>query len=253
MARRAPLLVYLTGPGDPHRLAVAPALAAAAERAGWGFDLYHAELRRGRHFGGGDPAAARPGVPSGGLVAGGRHADRVLWLAGYWDLFVLGAPRHPLWPAFEAAGATVLARSTQPAALYDAAFDTLDEPVPSTVVVLDGEPGGAGGLIVAPYLYPAILGGAPSLLDPSPCIALEVTSDEATRVALERLGARRFLPLGLDTERAKGFPRGFDTVDPLPTATTYTELTADLAERAAGWAQGVLLGDPALGAWVSTP
>src|SRR6266545_1905190 len=49
----APLLLYLASGTDAQRLAVGPALAAAADRAGWGFECYYDALRRGRHHGGG--------------------------------------------------------------------------------------------------------------------------------------------------------------------------------------------------------
>jgi len=243
---RPRLLLYLTASGDRQRLAVGPALAAAAERAGWGFELYHAELRRGRHFGSADPAAAEPGVANGGLVAGGRHADRLLWLATHWDLVALGAAGHPLWPSVEAVGATVLARSTRPATLYAAAFEALGQATPSAVAVVDGSPQGPEGIVVAPYLYPALLGGAPALLAESACLALDVSSDADVCYEIERLGAQRFLPLGVDGERAGAFPKGLDGRDPVNRSRGYAQLTAELAELASDWARGVLIGDPDL-------
>ena len=69
------LLLDPSHAGDSQRFAVGPALAAAADRAGWSFDCYYGALRRGLHLGGGDPGRARPGWPSGSLVSGGRHLE----------------------------------------------------------------------------------------------------------------------------------------------------------------------------------
>ena len=81
MRNRPRLLLFLASASDPARFAVGPALAAAAERSGWRFECYYDALRRGRHFGGGDPGEAPAGWPNGSLFAGGRHALRVEKLA----------------------------------------------------------------------------------------------------------------------------------------------------------------------------
>src|SRR5262249_16380290 len=72
---RPPLLLYLASAGDPQRFAIAPALAALAERRGWEFELYYAAYRAGRHFGGGPPGEAAPGWPARRLAAGRPAAD----------------------------------------------------------------------------------------------------------------------------------------------------------------------------------
>ena len=90
LSERPQLLLYLASGADVGRFSVGPALAAAAERAGLMFECYYDELRKGRHFGGGDPDAAQPGWPGGSLVAGGRHADQLLWLATHWQILALG-------------------------------------------------------------------------------------------------------------------------------------------------------------------
>ena len=51
----------------------------------------------------------------------------------------LGDLGSPLWPALEAAGVEVLARSEDPATLYAAALARLDLGVPERVVVLDAD------------------------------------------------------------------------------------------------------------------
>ena len=96
-----PLLLYLSSAADPGRFAIAPTLASAAERAGWSFECYYDTLRKGRHFGGGAPAEARPGWAGGSLVAGGRHADQVLRLASVYEVVALGDPDAVLWPSLE--------------------------------------------------------------------------------------------------------------------------------------------------------
>jgi hypothetical protein len=234
---KRPLLLYVSHAGDPHRYAIAPALAAAAERAGFGFECYYDDVRAGRHFGGGDPARARPGWPTGSLVAGGRHADHVLWLASAYELVVLGDPGSVLWPALDAAGGEALARTADPAELYRAAFARLGEELPETVVVLDAGPQGRNGLVMAPYLYPRLLTGERAL-------GVDVSCSERTR---EALGAARFVGVCVDPARASSFPGGLDEVeDTVAADSDYAAATSALARRYADWGKGVLLGDPAL-------
>lgn len=241
---RPPLLLYLAHAGDLQRSAVAPALAAAAERAGWGFECYYDSLRKGRHFGGGDPAAVPSGWAAGSLVAGGRHADRLLWLAASHAIVALGDSGSPMWPVVEAAGGEGLVRSRDPAELFEAAFERMRQPLPSLVRVVDGQPQGSRGLVVAPYLYPAFLG--PALLRGETMLGIDVASDEAERRSLEQLGAREFQGLYVDPARARDFPGGLDSSDGQVGAETYAALTATLAARHADWGQGVLVGDPDL-------
>src|SRR6202795_3557963 len=161
--QKRPLLFYVSSTADGGRYAIAPALAAAAERAGWSFDCYYDMSRKGRHFGGGPLEEAAPGWPAGSLVAGGRHADQVLRLSGAYELFALGDPESVLWPALTAAGAQELVRSVDPAELYPVAFEGLGEALPRRALLLDAAPQGTHGVIVAPYLYPAFFTGEPSL------------------------------------------------------------------------------------------
>jgi hypothetical protein len=236
-AERPPLLLYLASAADPQRLAVGPALAAAAERAAWGFESYVGELRRGRHFGGGDPAAARAGQAAGSGVAGGQHLERAGRLAAAFAVVALGDPGSPLWPALEAAGAEVLVRSDEPAALYAAALARLALDVPDRVVVLDAARQGAHGIVTAPFLYPALLAGDPAL-------ALEASARADDRDALERMGARRFEALGVAPERAARFPGGVDADERLDVGSGWAAFTAAVARRYRGWGRGVLLAGP---------
>ena len=153
---RLRLLLYLASAADPSRLAVGPALASAAVRAGWRFECYYDALRKGRHFGGGDPADARPGWPNGSLVAGGQHADHIRRLAARFEISALGDPDALLWPVLDDLGVESLARSMDPHELYAAAFERLGEPKPKRALVLDAS-------ILAPYLYPAFFTGDPAL------------------------------------------------------------------------------------------
>jgi hypothetical protein len=234
-----PLLFYVDHARNPQRASVGAALAAAAERAGWGFECYYDDLRAGRHFGGGDPGEAKPGWPAGSLAAGGRHADHVLWLASLHQVVALGDPASILWSALDAAGAERLAASRDPAELYQAAFERLEGEVPELVLVLDGAPQGSGELVVAPFLYPALLGGPPAL-------AVDAASDGALRERLEALGARRFRGLFVEPARAAAFPGGLEAAERMVDAHSYASLTAELAARHSGWGRGVLLGDPDL-------
>lgn len=238
-APRSQLLLYLASARDPQRLAVGPALAAVAERAGWAFEIYHAAPGRGRHFGGGDPAAGRPGVAAGGLVAGGRHGERAFALARRYAVAALGDANSPLWPALLLAGAEPLLRDDDPAELYKAALERLGQDVPSRAYVLDGAPQGPHDVVTAPYLYPALLAGPPAL-------ALEVTATAEQRSALERMGVRDFETLGVGAARAAAFPGGLDACsgDPLPVDEGWTVFTAAVARRYAHWGEGVLLADP---------
>jgi hypothetical protein len=218
-AQKRPLLFYVSSVADRGRYAIGPALAAAAERAGWSFDCYYDTSRKGRHFGGGPLEDAAPGWPAGSLVAGGRHADQVVRLSGAYELFALGDPESVLWPALDAAGATVLVRSLDPAELYPVAFERLGVALPRRALLLDAAPQGTHGVIVAPYLYPAFFTGEPSL-------GLEVGVHAAARQAL---GHMSFDEVGLD------LPDGH-----------YAEVTSALARRHSRWGQGILLGDPDL-------
>lgn len=234
----APLLLYLASGTDAQRLAVGPALAAAADRAGWGFECYYDALRRGRHHGGGDPdTTPDEGAAAGALVAGGDHADRALRLCARYAVATLGDPGSPLWPPLDNAAVEALARATRPADLYAAAFDRLGMEVPELVLVLDAAPQGPHAIATAPFLYPALLDGPPAL-------ALEVAAGPAERAALERLGARRFQGLGLAPERAAVFPGGLDADEPLDVSEGWVAFTADAAKRHRAWGRGVVLGDP---------
>jgi hypothetical protein len=237
---RTPLLLYLGLAGDPQRAAVAPALAAAAERAGWAFELYYDDFRTGRHFGGGDPdAAARPGHAAGSLVAGGRHAEHLLWLGTRFELVALGDPCCLLWPALTALGAETLAATADPAELFEAAFDRLGQPLPRLALVLDGRPQGPHGLVTSPYVFPSFFAGEPAL-------GIDVSSDGGLLGRLERLGIGSLRGLYLEPERAAALAASLDSSEGNAAGSTYASLTAELAKRHAGWGQGVLLGDPKL-------
>jgi hypothetical protein len=207
-----PLLLYLAAAHDLQRFAVAPTLAALAERAGWEFELYYDDLRAGRHFGGGPPEEARPGWPAGSPVAGGRHAAHVRRLVLAYDVVAVGDPASVLWPALDRAD--VLVRSTDPLEIYEAAFERLGEPLPDSVLVVDGSPRGINGLVVAPFLYPAFLSGPPVL--------------------------------GVEASGAPLADRRHDTLYGDVEDETYASLTATLAERHAAWGEGIIVGDPAL-------
>ena len=236
---KAPLLLYLSHEGDLQRTAVAPTLAAAAEAAGWGFECYYDAYRGGRHFGGGDPRAAKPGAATGSLVAGGRHAEHAARLVARFEVAALGDPDSVLWAVLDAAGVETLARTADPAELYEAAFTRLDQALPKTVLVLDAGPQGEGGLVTAPYLYPEFLAGEPHL-------GLDVSSDTGLRDRLAKLGASEFRGLYVDAARAGRFPGGLASLEGLAREDDYASLTAALAERHADWGRGILLGDPGL-------
>jgi hypothetical protein len=205
-----PLLLYLASTSDLQRFAVAPTLAALAERTGWEFELYYDDLRAGRHFGGGPPEDARRGWPAGSLVAGGRHGDHVRRLLLAYDVVAVGDPASVLWPALERA--ETLARAVDALEIYEAAFGRLGEPLPDSVLVVDGSPQGPNRLVAAPFLYPAFLSGPPVL-------------------GLEASGSA----LGDRPHELLDAPGG-----------DYAELTAALAERYATWGEGIIVGDPDL-------
>jgi hypothetical protein len=223
---KPPLLLYLADARDLQGLAVAPALAALAERAGWEFELYYDDFRAGRHFGGGPPERARAGWPAGSLVAGGRHADHARRLTVAYTVVAVGDPASVLWPALTEAES--LLRTTDPARLYEAAFDRLGQPLPREVLVVDGSPQGAARVVVAPFLYPAFFTG-------SPVLGLEAS-------ATGPLGDRSHRGLYVTPDRAEWLrDRDGDA-----SSESYAGLTAALAERHAAWGKGILMGDPAL-------
>lgn len=234
------LLFYLAAAADLQRLAVGPALAAAAERAGMAFECHHDARRRGRHFGGGDPAVAPAGLPMGTSAAGGGHAEQVLWLATRYEILAVGDPTSTLWPALTAAGAHVLTRTTDPAELYRAVLGELEIAWNGGVLVLDAGTQGAQGAVLAPYAFPAFFADEVVL-------GLDVSCDRDLRERMELLGARRFTGLGVERRRAGAFPGGLDaSEEELGEGEGYAAWTARLARRFEGFGRGVLLGDPEL-------
>ncbi len=234
---KPPLLLFLAHGGDPHRVAMAPALAAAAERAGWAFDLYYDGRRSGRHFGGWEDGNRTEATGTGSLMAGGRHLDHALWLTTRYRVVALGDPASPLWPGVEAGGECAL-RSTDPAALYEAAFRLLEQPLPAEVAVLDMAPQTPLGIVAAPFLYPRLLA--------EPRLGIDASADAGLRERLEALGARRFVGLCVDPVRARHFPGGLDAVEGKVAGESYASFSAGLAHRHADWGRGTLLGDPDL-------
>ena len=215
------------------------ALAAAAVRAGWAFETYHDAFRAGRHFGGGDPSKARPGWAAGSLVAGGRHAEQVAWLAARYEVVALGDPASVLWPALEASGAAALTAGPDPSDVLIAAFARMEEALPVRCLVLDGQPQGRHGVCTAPYLYP-------ELLDGSPALAVDVSSGAGTCASLEAAGVTSFEGRWVDAGRAARFPRALSSGTGAVGDRTYADVTAAVAAEHAGWGRGVLLGDPHL-------
>lgn len=236
--RRPRLLLYLADASSAARLAIAPALAAAAARAGWVFDCYYDALRAGRHFGGPTPEDVPEGRASGSPFAGGGHEAKLLWLASRFQMTAVGDGASSLLPVLEAAGADVLAGSPEPGQVYEAAFDALRADIPSRLIVVDGQPQGPSGLIVAPYLYPAFFAEDPAL-------GVDVSADERQVAQLEALGAKSIEALFVDEARAARFSRRLDG-EVASRYATYESLTAALAGRWAAWGAGVLLGDPEL-------
>jgi hypothetical protein len=216
---------------------VAPALAAAAGRAGWAFDCYYDAVRAGRHFGGPIPENAPMGWAAGSPFAGGSHHVKLLWLASRFELIAVGDPASSLLPALEAADAELLALTDEPSRIYEAAFDALGLNIPSRLIVIDGRPQGPAGLIVAPYLYPAFVADEPAL-------GIDVTADEQQVTRLEALGAGDVDALFVDKGRSAAFPRQLEV--PPAEHSSYASLTATVAARWETWGAGVLLGDPEL-------
>lgn len=234
-----PLLLYLARIGDAQRFAVGPTLAAAAERAGWAFECYYDDLRRGRHWGGGESSQDNRGWSSGSLVVGGRHAEQLLWLATRHQIVALGGVESILWPALEQMGAEALVATEDPAALYQASFGRLDLRLPVEAVVVDGSPQGTGNVVVSPYLYPGILAGPARL-------AVDVSLDASGRQRMQDAGVVSFHGWYVEPGRAAVFPGGLTSSTGDATTSTYTDLTAALAEVHRDWGRGILLGDPDL-------
>lgn len=232
---KPPLLLYLAHRQDPHRCAVGPVLAAAAERAGWAFDLYYAGRRSGRHFGGW--YAGSEAIGTGSLVAGGRHLDHALWLTTCYRVAAIGDPCSPIWPVVEAAG-EIIERTADPAEIFSAVLSRLGNRVPEEVMVLDAGPQTALQIITAPFLYPRI--------HATSCLAVDVTCSPNLRARLETLGARTFVGLFVDRDRAKAFPNGLDAIEGEVTAETHATFTSNIARQHAWWGRGTLLGDPDL-------
>jgi hypothetical protein len=186
---KPPLLLYLAHAGDLHRCAVGPALAVAAERAGWAFDAYYDCRRSGRHFGGPLGASAEDG--SGSLVAGGRHLELALWLGTRYKIAAIGDQESPLWPVIEAAG-EIIARTDDPAEIFAATLTRLGLPAPEEVFVLDAAEQAASRIVTAPFLYPRIHDGRG--------LGIDVTCDASLR---QRPGEPRRPPVHWTCSRCR--------------------------------------------------
>lgn len=234
----ANLLFFVAHDADPQRFAVAPSLATAAARAGWAFDLYYDARRAGRHFGGGDPRTAPAGWAAGSLVAGGRHAEQVGWLAARYDIVAVGDPESVLWPALEA-HAVAVHPTHDPGDVLCLGLRSLDEPVPARCLVFDGRGQGAHGVVTAPYVFPSMIADEPS-------IAIDVSASARTCAVLEAAGVQSFHGMWLDPARAAAFPRELASAAGEVAGRSYAEVTVELAALHRSWGQGVVLGDPDL-------
>lgn len=240
MSARGPLLLLYVAPAaDVRRHAIAAALAALAIRSDARFECYYDQRRLGRHFGGGEPAAAPVGMSGGSLFEGGRHAEHVLRLGHHFRLIVVADRESPLQPALDAAGSEVLEHSNTPGDIYRAVLERLGVPAPLRALIVDGQPQGPHGVVTAPYTAPAFLAGTPAL-------GLDVTATSSDRAAVEALGVNQFDALWVDAGRGTCFPGGFDvTVGAVGTA-DYGDVTPTIASSFTGWARGAFLGDPEL-------
>jgi hypothetical protein len=218
------------------RFAVAPALAAAASRAGWIFDCYYDALRAGRHFGGPTAEDVSDGYAAGSTFAGGEHEAKLLWLASRFRITAVGDPASSLLAALDVAGAEPLVLTTEPSRIYGAAFELLGTAVPHRLIVLDGKPQGPSGLVTAPYLYPAFFADGPAM-------GVDVSVGEEEVANLERLGIDTIEAIGVEASRAAMFPRSLQGT---AAHTNYESLTTAFAEQWRTWGTGVLLGDPQL-------
>lgn len=242
------LVLYLAHVGDRQRHAVAPTVAALVESAGdgWRFDVALDAPRDGRHFGSGDPDEAGAAAGHGSLLAGSAYAEQLLWLAHAYEMVAVGDVRSPAWPLLGAAGVEALCRSADPADIYAAVLARLGlagtDRAPRRLVVVDGQPQGAHGVVVSPYLQPAAFVDGPALL-------LDVTAGPATVEATGALLAEPAAPplaLYVEEGRARSFPVKLTPADGAVGDADYATVTAALARRHASWGQGFLLGDPTL-------
>lgn len=233
------LVLYLASASDTQRFAVGPTLAALCDRRGWGFDCYYSDLRRGRHFGGGDPAEARQGWPAGSLPIGGGHAESLLWLATTFNIVAVGDPGSPLFPVVEAVGGQTLERSSVPSTIYASIFEFAGEEFPRTIALVDGAPQGPRGIVIAPYLFPAFFGE-------ERVIGLETSSAYDELDKLRGLGAERTVAWYVDQERIRPVSEQIDQTVGSVRDFDYADLTAELAREHATWGEGILVGDPAL-------
>ena len=104
--------------------------------------------------------------------------------------------------------------------------------------MLDAAPQTGLKLVTAPFLYPRLL--------MANCLGVNVICDANLRGRLESLGARRFIGLFVDPDRASEFPGHLDAVEGEVRGQTYATLTSSLARKHALWGRGTLLGDPDL-------
>lgn len=235
---RRPLLLYLTSRDDLQRCSVGPALAAVADAAGWGFEVYVDAPRAGRHFGAGAPEDARPGWPDGSLVLGGAHGLALGTLALRREIVAVGDGASLLWPVLESLGADALLRSADPVAIQLAVHERLGQPVPALALVLDASPQGGDRIVTAPYLAPRVLDAR--------SLALDVTSSSDAVGALVDRGVR-FRAVACDPDRLRRFPVPIpsEDVDDTPPG-GWGAVTAALAAPSERWGRGLFLGDPDL-------
>lgn len=233
------LLFYLARADDPQRMTVGPTLAGLCRAAGWSFECYYSDRRSGLHFGGGDVSMVERGRAAGGLVAGARHLEQAAALADGFEIAVLGDLASPVWPVLERRGAIELLFSRDPLALYSAAVTAMEIALPTRAVVVDPMPQGEQRLVIAPYLAPEFLMGAP-------CLGIDANG----RTGIEELrasGVSSMVGMWLGPAARSRWEKDLDDVSGAD-ATSYGDVTAVLARSYSGWGEGLLLADPDLAA-----
>src|ERR1017187_1441405 len=232
---RPPLLLFLAPANHPHRDAVCATLAWLAQAEGMLFECYFDARPTGSHYGGGLPAGGDLNDTRGGTFSGAHHLENLLLLLQRFEVEAASLGPSILTPTLNDAGIRFRSRQPEVGAFYREMFDSSQEPLPATLLVVG--PGRAPGVRLGAFAFPEVVHRR--------LLAVAEGDEEALR----RLTRGR----EVETLWLAGPPvEGASVLRPDPTTSVAIE-TAWMAERWAGERRGFLLGDPELvGRWVPT-
>jgi hypothetical protein len=232
---RPPLLLFLAPADHPHRDAVCATLAWLAQAEGRLFECYFDARPTGSHYGGGLPAGGDLNDMRGGTFTGAHHLESLLLLLQRFEVEAASLGPSVLTPTLDDAGIRFRSRKPEVGAFYREMFDSSQEPLPATLLVVGrGRAPGAG---LGAFAFPEVVHRR--------LLAVAEGDEEALRRLIRGREVETLWLAGPPVE-------GASALRPDQTTSVAIE-TAWMAERWAGERRGFLLGDPELvGRWVPT-